>query len=61
MLEKIHAKRPLQLVLGLSIGFCFGFLLQKGGVTRYDIIMGQLLLQDFWMAIQQLVVPLVII
>jgi hypothetical protein len=39
MLEKIHAKRPLQLVLGLSIGFCFGFLLQKGGVTRYDIIM----------------------
>jgi hypothetical protein len=26
-------------VLGLSIGFCFGFLLQKGGVTRYDIIM----------------------
>jgi hypothetical protein len=47
MLEKIYAKRPLQLLLGLAIGFCFGFLLQKGGVTRYDVIMGQLLLQDW--------------
>jgi hypothetical protein len=47
MLEKIHDKRPLQLLLGLTIGFCFGFLLQKGGVTRYDVIMGQLLLQDW--------------
>lgn len=47
MLEKVHSKRPLQLFLGLAIGFCFGFLLQKGGVTRYDVIMGQLLLQDW--------------
>jgi hypothetical protein len=31
MLEKIYTKRPLQLLLGLAIGFCFGFLLQKGG------------------------------
>jgi hypothetical protein len=37
----------LQLFLGLAIGFCFGFLLQKGGVTRYDVIMGLLLLQDW--------------
>ena len=47
MLEKVYSKRPLQLLLGLAIGFCFGFLLQKGGVTRYDVIMGQLLLQDW--------------
>lgn len=47
MLEKVHSKRPIQLVLGLAIGFCFGFLLQKGGVTRYDTIMSQLLLQDW--------------
>jgi len=25
----------------------FGFLIDKGGVTRYDVIMGQLLLKDF--------------
>lgn len=29
------------------MGFFFGFLLQKGGVAKYDVIMGQLLLKDF--------------
>ena len=47
MLEAIHSKKGLQLTLGLLIGIIFGFLLQKGGVTRYDVIIGQLLLQDF--------------
>ena len=47
MLEKIQSKKRLQLVIGLWVGFCFGFLLQRGGVTRYDIIMGQLLLRDW--------------
>jgi len=28
-------------------GIVFGFLLQKGGVTKYDVIIGQLLLTDF--------------
>jgi len=51
MLEKVHSIRPLQLFLGLLIGFCFGFLLQKGGVTRYDVIMRQLLLQD-WVVVK---------
>ena len=32
---------------GLSFGVIFGFLLQKGGVTRYDVILEQLLLEDF--------------
>jgi hypothetical protein len=36
-----------QVVLGLLIGIAFGFLLQKGQVTSYDVIMGQLLLIDF--------------
>jgi uncharacterized protein len=36
-----------QLVLGMVFGIVFGFLLQKGGVTKYDIILGQLLLVDF--------------
>jgi uncharacterized protein len=35
------------LVLGLVMGIVFGFLLQKGGVTKYDMILGQLLLTDF--------------
>ena len=35
------------LLLGLLIGFVFGFLLQKGQVTRYPVILGQFLLTDF--------------
>ena len=35
------------LMLGLATGFLCGFLLQKGGATRYDVIIGQLLLTDF--------------
>ena len=33
--------------LGLFSGFVFGFLLQKGGVTKYEVIVKQFLLQDF--------------
>lgn len=32
---------------GLAFGVVFGFLLQKGGATKYDVILGQLLLTDF--------------
>ncbi len=35
------------LLRGLVTGFIFGFLLQKGGVTKFDVIVGQLLLTDF--------------
>ena len=34
------------LIWGLIFGIAFGFLLQKGGVTSYDVIIGQLLLTD---------------
>lgn len=37
------------LAWGLAFGIAFGFLLQKGGVTKYDVIVGQLLLTDFTM------------
>ena len=37
----------VQLLLGLVMGVIFGFLLQKGGATKYDVIVGQLLLTDF--------------
>lgn len=38
---------PKQLVLGLMFGIIFGFLLQKGGVAKYEVLMGSLLLTDF--------------
>jgi len=34
-------------VLGLLMGVCFGFLLQRSGVTHYKVIMGQLTLTDW--------------
>jgi hypothetical protein len=40
-------KNRSQLILGFVFGIVFGFLLQKGGVTKYDVILGQLLLEDF--------------
>jgi hypothetical protein len=47
MLKRVRTSEPAQLVLGLVTGIAFGFLLQKGGVTRYEVILGQLLLTDF--------------
>jgi uncharacterized membrane protein YedE/YeeE len=37
----------MRLLEGLLFGIIFGFLLQKGGVTKYDVIINQLLLTDF--------------
>jgi len=31
----------------LAFGLIFGFLLHKGGATKYEVILGQLLLSDF--------------
>ena len=50
MLEKLHGKKVAQLWLGLLVGVAFGFLLQKGGATKYDVIIGQLLLEDHTVA-----------
>ena len=47
MFKGLHSKKVAQLVLGLLAGIVFGFLLQKGGATQYDVIIGQLLLEDF--------------
>ena len=47
MIEKIRDNKVLQIGLAIVFGFIFGFLLQKGGVTEYDILIGQLLLTDF--------------
>jgi len=32
---------------GILFGLVFGFLLQKGGVAKYNVLVGQLLLEDF--------------
>jgi uncharacterized protein len=39
--------QAIQLALGLLFGVIFGFLLQKGGVGKYEILIGMLLLKDF--------------
>lgn len=41
------AKKTKQLALGLLFGIVFGFLLQKGGVAKYPVLLGVLLLEDF--------------
>lgn len=38
-----------KLLLGLGAGVVFGFLLQKGQVSKYRVIVGQFLLRDFTM------------
>lgn len=42
--DKPKAKKLVQAAL---FGLVFGFLLQKGGVAKFHILIGQLLLQDF--------------
>jgi len=47
MLTSLHGRKGTQLGIGFLAGCLFGFLLQKGGVTTYDVIINQLLLKDF--------------
>lgn len=42
--EKLKSAKFIQAII---FGFIFGFLLQKGGVAKYHILVGQLLLQNF--------------
>jgi F0F1-type ATP synthase assembly protein I len=54
---KKRSKNPVQsvdaapqLIAGAMFGLVFGFLLQKGGVGKFDVLIGQLLLRDFTVA-----------
>ena len=48
---KPNLAAPAKIVIGGSVfGFVFGFLLQKGGVGSYHILIGQLLFQDWTVA-----------
>jgi len=42
-----QSSTPRQLALGFFFGVLFGFLLQKGGVAKYHVLIGVLLLEDF--------------
>lgn len=46
----LHADSILELIAGMMFGLAFGFLLQKGGVGKFHVLIGQLLLQDFTVA-----------
>ncbi|MCP4156591.1 MAG: YeeE/YedE family protein [bacterium] len=59
MLNNMHSNKKLQLVMGLVMGIVFGFLLQKGGVTDYGIIMNQLLLKD-WTVIKIMLTAIIV-
>jgi uncharacterized protein len=45
--NSIEGEDKRNLFYGLGFGIVFGFLLHKGGATKYDVIVGQLLLIDF--------------
>jgi len=37
----------INIIFGLSVGFLFGFILTRTGITKYPRVMGMLLLKDF--------------
>lgn len=45
--KRFNPEAAHQLMLGLFFGMVFGFLLQKGGVAKYEVLMGALFLTDF--------------
>ena len=45
--NKFNPEAAHQIMLGLFFGVVFGFLLQKGGVAKYEVLMGALFLTDF--------------
>jgi uncharacterized protein len=50
---------PRMLLLGLTTGFVFGFLLQKGRVAKFEVIVGQFLLRD-WTVLKVMLTAVVV-
>lgn len=46
MPQGIHSRGWLQMMLALLAGTAFGFFLQKGGVSEYEVVIGQLRFTD---------------
>ena len=60
MLRSNPPSRPHPGILaGIAFGFMFGFLLQKGGVGTYHILIGQLLFQD-WTVVKIMLTAIVV-
>ncbi|MCK1513891.1 YeeE/YedE family protein [Bradyrhizobium sp. 190] len=59
-LTKPTPTAPVALIAGgIAFGFVFGFLLQKGGVGTYHILIGQLLFQD-WTVVKIMLTAIVV-
>ncbi len=58
-LTKPVIRKSYQLQLGLLFGIIFGFLLQKGGVGKFHILIGQLLLDD-WTVVKIMVTAMIV-
>ena len=57
-------RKPLKavtpkLMAGAMFGLVFGFLLQKGGVGKYNVLIGQLLLQD-WTVVKIMLTAIIV-
>ncbi|SMP73559.1 hypothetical protein SAMN06295888_1214 [Desulfonatronum zhilinae] len=48
-----------RLIAGAVFGLVFGFLLQKGGVGKYNVLIGQLLLQD-WTVVKIMLTAIIV-
>jgi len=48
-----------KLLAGVIFGLAFGFLLQKGGVGKFNILIGQLLLQD-WTVVKIMLTAIIV-
>ena len=54
-----HEAATSKLIAGALFGLVFGFLLQKGGVGKYNVLIGQLLLQD-WTVVKIMLTAIVV-
>ena len=57
--EPASVSPATRILAGIVFGFMFGFLLQKGGVGTYHILIGQLLFQD-WTVVKIMLTAIVV-
>lgn len=57
--EKTEKRSNHPLLMGLLFGVAFGFLLQKGGVGKFHVLIGQLLLED-WTVVKIMVSAVIV-
>ena len=57
--ENARVSPASRIISGIAFGFIFGFLLQKGGVGTYHILIGQLLFQD-WTVVKIMLTAIIV-